>query len=171
MKILRASARYLNYPNQIYLTTMATTLRPNQISPHSPTRLIGDPAYPLGATREMEPTTNRHGNAEYQCRSGRSVGIYVPRLKKQPPWKVAVVNALGNGECLWQLWMLWQYGLADEVLAASANALGVGIVEDVNKHLARACNIVRTNSIVRHRALLDDLFALLIVFDLHRVDI
>ena len=41
---------------------MATTLRPNQ--------------YPLGATREMEPTTNRHGNAEYQC---RSVGIYVPR--------------------------------------------------------------------------------------------
>ena len=61
MKILRASARYLNYPNQICLTTMATTLRPNQISPHSPTRLLGDPAYPLGATREMEPTTDEHG--------------------------------------------------------------------------------------------------------------
>ena len=24
-------------------------LRPNQIAPHSPTRLIGDPAYPWGA--------------------------------------------------------------------------------------------------------------------------
>ena len=27
-------------------------LRPNQIAPHSPTRLIGDPAYPLGAHGE-----------------------------------------------------------------------------------------------------------------------
>ena len=29
-------------------------LRPNQIAPHSPTRLIGDPAYPLVATRNIE---------------------------------------------------------------------------------------------------------------------
>ena len=51
------------------LTTMATILRPNQIAPHSPTRLIGDPAYPLVATREMDINNNNNIYCQQQFRS------------------------------------------------------------------------------------------------------
>ena len=59
--------------------------------------------------------------------------------------------------------------LVSHILASSTNALGVGIVVDIHKWFARASYIVRTNSVVRHRTLLDDLFAFSVACNLNGV--
>ena len=61
--------------------------------------------------------------------------------------------------------------LTSEVFASSANTFGFGVVEDINEWFTWSCYIVRTNRIVRHRTLFDDLLAVGVGLYLHIIHI